>query len=141
MSVFLYPEEISFITKPLEKKLYAFRFSWTTTEPIGKESIEAGFDALLAWWQNTYDILIPHSILAIEGQIGAEIAFKPKSDLDVTLGDMWDFLDRNSSDYYLNLIFRKAVIYKPSTPWWVWLLLVVIVVGIIYALRKGKYIK
>ena len=108
--MFLYPEPVSLDTKPLKGKQYAFRFSWETTEPIGEESIKNGFDALLAWWQNTYDILTTHTILRIEGQIGPEVAFKPKRDLDVTMGDLWNFLEVGASDYYLDLTFEEECI-------------------------------
>jgi len=134
--MFLYAEPISLYTKPLQNKPYAFRFSWETTEPIGRESIKAGFDALLAWWENTYDISITHTMLGIEGEIGPEVAFKPKRDLDVTMGNLWNFLAVGASDYYLNLTFDKAILYKPRIPWWVWLLLAGIGGGTIYALKK-----
>lgn len=123
MSKYLYPKQIGFDTKPLEGKLYAFRFTWETTEPIGKESIKNGFDALLAWWQNTYDVLITHTMLGIEGEIGVEIAFRPKRDLDVTMETLWDFLDRHAGNYYLNLALPQAILYKPRWPWWVWALI------------------
>ena len=140
MSKYLYPKEISFSTKPLKDNMYAFRFTWETTESIGKESIENGFDALFAWWQNTYDISITHTILGIEGQLGARIAFKPKRDLTATIGDLWDFLDRHATDYYLNLALPQAIFYKSRWPWWVWALIagggIGTTVGIVKKRRK-----
>lgn len=136
--LFLYPQVITLNTKPLQNKLYAFRFNWETTESIGEESIKNGFDALLAWWQNTYDILTSWSVLGIEGHLGPEVAFKSKRDLDVTMGDLWSFLKVGASDYYLDLTFNEAILYKPRTPWWVWLVLAGIGGGTIYAFKKGE---
>ncbi len=138
MSRYLYPKEISFSTKPLKDKFYAFRFTWETTEPIGKPSIENGFDALLAWWQNTYDISITHIILGMEKQLGAEIAFESKRDLNVTMENLWDFLDRHAGEYYLNLALPQAIFYKPRWPWWVWALIVGGGVGTTIAVVKRK---
>ncbi len=109
-----------------------------TTEPIGDESIKNGFDALLAWWQNTYDTFITNDILGIEGQIGVYIIFKPKRDLDVTMEDLWDFLDRHAGEYYLNLALPEAILYKPRWPWWVWALLAGGGIGTTVAVVKGR---
>lgn len=138
MAKYLYPKEISFSTKPLKGKMYAFRFTWKTTEPIGKESIENGFDALLAWWQNTYDVSIIHTMLGIEGQIGVEIAFEPKRDLNATMENLWDFLNRHAGEYYLNLTLPQAILYETRWPWWVWALLAGGGIGTTIAIVKKR---
>lgn len=138
MMKYLYPKQIGFDTKPLKDKLYAFRFTWETTEPIGKPSIKNGFDALLAWWQNTYDVSITHTMLGIEEELGVEIAFKPKRDLSVTMETLWDFLDRHAGEYYLNLALPQAILYKPRWPWWIWVLIAGGGIGTTVAIVKKR---
>jgi len=107
-------------------------------EDFSEETIKAGFNALLSWWQNTYDIFITSTILGIEGQLGVYIIFKPKSDLDVTMGDLWDFLDRHASEYYLNLALPEAIAFVPRWPWWVWVLIAGGGIGTTVAIVKGR---
>lgn len=135
--MFLYPEPVSLDTKPLKGKLYAFRFTWKATEDITMRNVREGFDALFAWFENVYGVRISFT-LGIEGELGTEVAFKAERDLDDTLGDLWNFLDTGASDYYLDLTFNEAVLYKPRTPWWVWLVLAGIGGTTIYAFKKGE---
>ena len=135
--MFLYPITVSLDTKPLKGKQYAFRFNWKATEDITIRNVRDGFDALLAWFENVYDVRVVFT-LGIEGELGTEVAFKAERDLDNTLGDLWNFLDVGASDYYLDLTFNEAILYKPRIPWWVWLALAGIGGGTIHALKKGE---
>ena len=138
MSVFLYLEPVSLTTKPLKGKLYAFRFSWKATEDITIRNVRDGFDALFAWFENVYGVKVVSHIGIEPGEFATEVTFKPERDLDDTLGDLWNFLKVGASDYYLDLTFDAAILYKPRIPWWVWLLLTGIGGGTIYALKKEK---
>lgn len=136
--MFLYPEIISLRIKPLQNKLYSFRFNWRATEDLEIRNVRDGFDALFAWFENVYPVKVPTAIGIEPGELATEVMFKPERDLDNTMGDLWNFLKTGASDYYLDLTFNYAIFYKPRTPWWVWLLLTGIGGGTIYAFRKEK---
>ncbi len=136
--MFLYPEPVSLDTKPLKGKLYAFRFNWRATEDITIRNVRDGFDALTAWFENVYLVKVPIIIGIEPGEFATEVMFKPEGDLDNTMGDLWNFLKVGASNYYLDLTFNEAILYKPRTPWWVWLVLAGIGGGTIYALKKGE---
>jgi len=137
MFKYLYPKKVSLDTIPLKNKQYAFRFTWRTTESISRESVRRGFDALLAWFENAYSVKVIFT-LGIEGEIGSEIAFKPERDLNISLKDLWNFLETGARDYYLDLTLEEAIIYKPSLPWWLWILIAGGGIGTAIAIFKRK---
>jgi len=112
MAKYLYPHRVSLNVYPKADTLYAFRFSYKTTEPLSEVSVERVFSLITADFQEKWH---PKYMALVRGEkLLAELDFKLPEPSDATLSEIWENTKDFAHDRYIDLTLVESVVYEPS---------------------------